>query len=575
MSILQAGLSTSEPLAAGSTLTVTPLGSANVTMSAANVTGGGVQQSASAVTSTLYVGPFAQDVNVSITAASGQVSYSASKPQEVGISGITAAQAAVIVSEPTGVALDGDSFFAIANDMKSISTAAQSAGVATVTLGAAHNTIPGTVYRMSGFVDPLWNGDFMVVSTPSTTSFTAAISSTASATGTSDPNQSGLWAINLNHTNDRNPLMWAGAPNGGYYTLVNTSVGSRVSAQNLATFRAAAYAGCKVIVLECNANDAKNGVAAATTLANMAQRITLAKATGLLPVVMMSAPYGTTYAAFAAAQALNAQNMRILARTAGVPLWDVYGALVDKTSATGLPQAGMLDIDDIHIAPLGWKTACPTLYSILGTLGVYPAPVELLSSLLDVTGTGTQQILTNPQMAGTAGSTPAGVGGASAVPDNWTASYGSMTTWFCTKVTGRFGANTATKMTIQGSSGATGTLDSTSIHTLLTPGKKVRASARLIVNSLARVRVIMAVYMATITGNSGGYFFLMNCYNAGNAQNVLPIGSYTLDLQSAGEWTVPPGFVATSAIFRMYILPTEAGSGTSDFTLDSPAVWVR
>lgn len=99
MPTLQSGLSTSERLETGSSLTVTPLGSATVALTATNVAGGAVQQTQSATSAVVTVGPFDQTVNVNMVAAAGQVSYSVI--QSVASDMFTITTTATLISSPT------------------------------------------------------------------------------------------------------------------------------------------------------------------------------------------------------------------------------------------------------------------------------------------------------------------------------------------------------------------------------------------------------------------------------------------------------------------------------------------
>lgn len=112
MPILQPGLSNTERLEAGDSLTVMPLGNGQIALTARNVAGGTVRQTQAATSAVVVVGPFDQTTNVSMTATSGMVSYGV--VQSVASDMFTITTTATMITSPTPQMLtDTTSFYVV------------------------------------------------------------------------------------------------------------------------------------------------------------------------------------------------------------------------------------------------------------------------------------------------------------------------------------------------------------------------------------------------------------------------------------------------------------------------------
>lgn len=478
----------------------------------------------------------------------------------------------------TKLGMDGDSQFGLGANQLSITSATQTAGIATFTIAASHSLAPGQKVRTYGIADPKWVREFTVSTVTGLATFTAAIDPTAAATAVTSGIPAGMMIFSKHLSNERTALSVMAALNGVRFDIVNTGVGGRTTPECLADMDISQFRGCFAVVLETCSNDAKNGVTVEQTVAAQLERIKRVRSIGAVPILTTTIPYGLTYLASSGVNMAITQAMRELARVEDIPLWDLYDIMVDRTSTHGYAKSGYLFSDNIHVTAAAWHAAAPSLWAIISKL-TSPRLAELCSSILDVTNAASTQFCQNGQMSGTGGTTVAsvsgGVDGANmVVPDAWSvAKAGSWDTINTEKASGRFGATNATKISFK--SAATNSdfyLRSASFHAALTAGKVVSAACRIVCDIQDTCRILVGLKVRPTGDSVDSYFYLMHNSSSisYNAQ-----GQYTLDLSTFAPWVLPEGFTCTSAILEIRILGVGAAANVSTITVDSPAVYAR
>jgi hypothetical protein len=131
------------------------------------------------------------------------------------------------------------------NQQKKATSISQSSGTATITMPSAHGYVAGEVIRLSGSDQSGFNLDAVIVSVPTTTTFTVSVPS-----GTGTNGSSNIFAQRV-----CSPLVWDGDPAGGFVRVPigSSPLGPTYSRMVSPTNGICAYYNNQVVI--CNSRD--------------------------------------------------------------------------------------------------------------------------------------------------------------------------------------------------------------------------------------------------------------------------------------------------------------------------------
>lgn len=324
------------------------------------------------------------------------------------------------------VALLGDSQVAIgASSVGTVSSITQTLGVATLTTSSNHSIQAGDriTIRCTGSAD--YNGLKTVLTVPTNTTATFAISTSAPATATGTIE---AWLVHSKTW--RTPFHAANAFLGNRFRLaVNAGIGGEQTTAMLdRIFTDVLPSNPKMCILIGGINDLLNSRTAAQIAGTIDEIATTLRDNGIIPAISTIPPTTTAYAGTNTALRKGIADTNYLIRDLcndnGYLLLDTFASLVDPASANSEALSGVLSTDGLHLAFRGAYLAGAAWADVLKY--VYPSLVDTLpKSAGDVWAHG-NNILTNPLLTTTTGGVVgSGITGDS--PADWRVSkYGSV-----------------------------------------------------------------------------------------------------------------------------------------------------
>lgn len=454
-------------------------------------------------------------------------------------------EAVVISSKGEGLTLGivGDSLTArnFAACGLVIANCSQTGGVGTIRRDSLVTNAPiGTVFRMHGWDDPKWNGEFIVTGHTASDTYTFNIDPTASPSpvqGIVAPQATFLHAMS-----DTSWLGWAQAISGIDIALVTfNGRGSLTSTDILVDFDEKVVSGSqRVVILETPSNDAKNGLSAATTIGNMTDMVERCLAAGITPILCATAPYGAT---FYTAPRLTVQltvnsALAKYAKSKGIIFWDWYRTLVDANSTTGYFKTNYSN-DDIHLAPGAAIALGAELSEILKRLG-FADKIRTADTVNELNNQ-----FTNSALSGTTGTLSGGATGQ--VADGCTVQAATATV-ACSKGTnGVFGSSQIIAV-----SGATGTATMTlgqAAASNLGAGKSGYMSVRCKIVASGPFRI----QFGTDLNSNAGHAQMLRAVYSWNGTYRIPAGTYDFTFKTP-VFKYPDGSVFTTSTPRLIVV---------------------
>lgn len=304
-----------------------------------------------------------------------------------------------------------------------------------------------------------------------------------------------------------------------------------------------------------------NAVVATVTACDDAW-VKAAGACGAMLALAKIPPEDSTFTNFStprtkAIRRINEYRESLRSRTVRVP--DIWGRWVNGAAADGRARAGYTTLDKIHPSPPGaWVYADEVILSLADVLP--PDPRARIASNIESIAfdASSKYLLTNPMFLG-----------AGPVADGWT---GASAGWTYSLVTRPAGGNWQRLACAGLTSNVAGVLTSESVHTYLTPGKKVKLGVELRITGPVNVRGIRVAmqYTHAVTGVSQQYVFRDALQGSEGAD--IPPGAdgavYYFETDDPVEVVLQP----TDARFTVSAYPKDANATTVNVDVGVPKV---
>lgn len=246
------------------------------------------------------------------------------------------------------------------NPLQPVITGSVGTPVATVTI-AGHGQWPGAWVLIRGCLQQEFNGWFQVTSYISSSAFTITLRSPATAPLATDAASSGIRMQTQSRWNDRNVFEVANQLAGNRMRYIaNAGCNGQTSQEILARTTDDVLnnpMGVPDFCMFCaGVNDALNGVAIATTQANIVSIISTLRNGGVEPIACTLPPIATTATGYSTTVRgfylqLNSW-LRSYCKRNNIKLVDLYGAWVNPTDANGSWATNYATSDGIHPSPL-------------------------------------------------------------------------------------------------------------------------------------------------------------------------------------------------------------------------------
>lgn len=459
----------------------------------------------------------------------------------------------------SGIVLDGDSLAARNWNELSITSASQTAGVATIAATSFGAAVGSTVV-VNGYSDERWNGaKTALLASLGTFSFVIDPAADASPTAAVTPAGTTVRAptvITRTQRRYEGSYVWAEAESGiNYNLLFNCARGGREISQINADFeKTVGLFPRSLIVFEGGTNDCNRAIATATSSAALEAYILKARAQGsliILTTVPPFGPVGNTVEKAGAVIKLNAE-IRRLAGVYGLPVVDRYAALVDPAGSNGVGLAANFDsLDGIHLSGAGAQAVGALLQPVLASY-VAGIPIALPRVTGDTVGVlSASNNLLDGFFAGTGGSaTGTAVG---SVATGW-ALVGTTAAFSGSKGTPGVGASQIVNLV--GASAGNFTLTGPTVHAALVTGGVYEFVGVFTLNSVsAAIRTSI-----TLQVNIGGTTHEIRALSSLSATVPLPAGSYSMVFRTE-PWTAPASAVLNCQP-RVQVVLVSATTGT-------------
>lgn len=217
------------------------------------------------------------------------------------------------------------------------------------------------------------------------------------------------WTGGTGATNIVYAYAWQACVNAGlarHYPTVLAGTGGNTSENILARLNSDVInQSIDGVVVQCGTNDASQGVAVSSFIANMTEIITRVRGSGRACVVTTTPPPTSSATNVATMMPrIEAFNLwiKMIAPRLGAIVADIHGALVDPT--TGYVYSSM-SADSVHVNNYGHSIVAEVVSAaMLAATGTATVPVvDLVTSVPPAVGSGA--LTANPLMAGTVGAT--------------------------------------------------------------------------------------------------------------------------------------------------------------------------
>lgn len=451
----------------------------------------------------------------------------------------------------------GDSILGGANATTTLASLTSSGTTCTGSWTGSPVNLGGLIH-ISGANETAYNGLFTVASTSGNSFTYTALSEPSAATATGTIN-----AVLQHRSNDRNYIAIANALMGWPLNYIyNVAVSGTTSATALANFsRDVPALSPDFVIIQTGTNDVYTDVAIATTKENITALIAASFAIGarvLLCTIPPRSDATATAARIAVSNNLNAWIRYTAQTTPGVELCDVFSFFVNPLSSTNAYIANYCGSDNIHPAGKGAQAIAPSVQTAMSRLWRNtPSHNRFVHGITDSVAitAGNQQLVTNPLMQGTAGSTSGTVTGAF-VPTSWTITETGSGSCAVTQDSPRsdgYGSNVIMTIT-SAANNDTVALTSTSFHASLTAGNVIHYEVEVLISGITALNNLEISMDYTVGGTA--YFYRANSTSGSSQPWAADGGPYIF--RPTVPLTVPSGSITNA---QLRVQGTFSGAG--------------
>ena len=471
-------------------------------------------------------------------------------------------QAIVPRSVSNSVVLFGDSRAAQCGKNIQVTSVTAVGTTATVTF-ANHDMIDGQQFVIGGADESPYNGVFTVTNTAANT-FDYVMAS-APAVSPAVPSGAEINMTNWIQQTDKGFFNWGNAQLGGRFNVVFNAALGGDTAQNMATRTSDVTQFTPDYCVHFGFINGVGSRTSAQIIADLTTIYTSMLNAGIIVIACTDIPYVTGASGYTAAGSktlliVNNWIRNYCRSTKNMILVDAYKLLVDGTSATGDPLAGMMAAaDGIHLTPKGGRAVGNEFYNVLNS--IVPQCNSLAVSQIDdyTTDTSNPNVVINGMMQGVAGTNTNSTGD---VATSWTLDGTTLATCVGSLVSRADGLGQDQRIvaTPNANNDLLKFYTSGSLHTRFAAGDTVYFEIDVSITSAADIlKGLFFRLQTSIDGNSVDVA-AMTTTSTDNLDNA----DMTNFVFRSNPFTYPAGSTITSTFIWLQFYFSGAGSATID-----------